>query len=86
MTSWTRTQILHMINAVVRFSDFGFLESRLGYEPRGDGGSGLLSKLNVVFAAECNGMGMDSVVVSLHRSYSEYVDLVKELHLEGEMV
>jgi hypothetical protein len=26
---------------------------------------------------------MDSVVVSLHRSYSDYVDFVRELRLEG---
>lgn len=45
--------------------------------------SALLSKPNVVFAAECNGMGMNGVVVSLHRSYSDYVDFVKKLRLEG---
>jgi hypothetical protein len=49
----------------------------------GGGGSALLSRLEVVFAAECNGMGMCSVVVSLHRSYSDYVDFVRELRLEG---
>ncbi len=42
-----------------------------------------MSKPNVVFAAECNGMGMSGVVVSLHRSYSDYVDFVKKLRLEG---
>jgi len=28
-------------------------------------------------------MGMNGVVVSLHRSYSDYVDFVRELRLEG---
>ena len=59
------------------------LKSRLSKESGGNGGSVLLSKPNVVFAAECNGMGMNGVVVSLHRSYSDYVDFVRELRLEG---
>jgi hypothetical protein len=28
-------------------------------------------------------MGMNGVVVSLHKSYSDYVDFVRELRLEG---
>jgi DNA-binding Lrp family transcriptional regulator len=62
---------------------FNFFRSRLGKESGGDGGSGLLSKPDVVFAAECNGMGMGSVVVSLHRSYSDYVGFVRKIRVEG---
>jgi hypothetical protein len=62
---------------------FSFFRSRLSKVSGGDGGSGLLSKPNVVFAGECNGMGMDSVLVSLHRSYSDYLDFVRQLRSEG---
>ena len=55
----------------------------MGEEPVENGGLVSLSKPNVVFAAECNGMGMSGVVVSLHKSYSDYVDFVRELRLEG---
>jgi len=65
---------------------FSFFQSSLGKDESGGndcGELGLLSSPGVVFAAECNGMGMSSVVVSLHRSYSDYVDFVKKLRLEG---
>ena len=55
----------------------------LGKDSVENGGLVSLSKPNVVFAAECDGMGMGGVVVSLHRSYSDYVDFVRELRLEG---
>jgi len=48
----------------------------------GSGRSALFSEPEVVFAAECNAMGMCSVVVSLHRSYSDYVDFVRKIQLE----
>jgi len=41
------------------------------------------SKPNVVLAAECNGMGMNAIVVSLHKNYSEYANFMRELRAEG---
>jgi len=41
-----------------------------------------ISKPNVVYAAECSGMGMNAVVVSLHKSYFDYVDFARELRSE----
>lgn len=44
---------------------FSFFRSRLNRESSGNsGGSALLSKPNVVFAAECNGMDMYCVMIS----------------------
>jgi len=66
-----------------RIAALSFFESRLKKESGENGGLAALSKPSVVFAAECSGMGMDCFVVSLHRSYSDYVDFVRELRLEG---
>jgi DNA-binding Lrp family transcriptional regulator len=41
-----------------------------------------MSKPNVLFAAGCCGMGMDTVVVSLHKSYSDYIDFIREVRSE----
>jgi DNA-binding Lrp family transcriptional regulator len=60
-----------------------FFRSQLKNESSRSKWLALLSEPSVVFAAECNGMGMDSVVVSLHRSYSDYVDFVRKLRSEG---
>jgi hypothetical protein len=83
---WVRqfTVVPGFVKLGFRILVFSFFESRLRKEESsGDGGLRLLSKPNVVFAAECNGMGMNGVVVSLHKSYSDYVDFVKKLRLEG---
>jgi len=42
-----------------------------------------MSKPNIVLAAECNGMGMNAVVVSLHKNYSDYADFMRELRFTG---
>jgi DNA-binding Lrp family transcriptional regulator len=42
-----------------------------------------MSKPNIVLAAECDGMGMNVVLVSLHKNYSDYVNFMRELRLEG---
>ena len=84
---WVRqfTVVPGFVKLGFRILVFSFFESRLRKKESGanDGGLRLLSSPNVVFAAECNGMGMNGVVVSLHRSYSDYVDFVKNLRLEG---
>jgi DNA-binding Lrp family transcriptional regulator len=83
---WVRqfTVVPGFVKLGFRILVFSLFESRLRRkESGGNGGLRLLSKPNVVFAAECNGMGMNGVVVSLHRSYSEYVDFVRELRSEG---
>jgi hypothetical protein len=82
---WIRqfTVVPGFVKLGFRILVLSFFRSRLSVDSVEGGDSGLLSKPEVVFAAECNGMGMDSVVVSLHRSYSDYVDFVRELQLEG---
>jgi len=84
---WVRqfTVVPGFVKLGFRILVFSLFESRLRKKESGanDGGLRLLSSPNVVFAAECNGMGMNGVVVSLHRSYSDYVDFVKKLRLEG---
>ena len=42
-----------------------------------------LSKPNVVYAAECHCMGMNAVVFSLHKSYSDYVKFLREFRAEN---
>ena len=38
---------------------------------------------NVVFAADGEGIGKDAVVVSFHRSYSDYADFMRSLTVDG---
>jgi len=37
---------------------------------------------NVVMAGACRGMGLDSFMISLHRTYSDYDDFMREYRLE----
>ena len=82
---WVRqfTVVPGFLKLGFRILVFSFFRSRLSKGSVDGDASALLSKPEVVFAAECNGMGMDSVVVSLHGSYSDYVDFVRKLQLEG---
>jgi len=82
---WVRqfTVVPGFVKLGFRILVFSFFSSRLNKESSENGGLVVLSKPNVVFAAECNGMGMSGVVVSLHKSYSDYVDFVRELRSEG---
>lgn len=58
------------------------IKSSLNKELTEKAGKVTVSKPNVLFAAGCCGMGMDIVVVSLHRSYSDYVDFIREVRSE----
>jgi DNA-binding Lrp family transcriptional regulator len=42
----------------------------------------LMSQPNVVMAGACRGMGQDSFMISLHRSYSDYDDFMRKYKLE----
>lgn len=42
-----------------------------------------MSKPNIVLAAACEGMGMNGMVVSLHKNYSDYSNFIRELRNEG---
>ena len=77
------TVVPSLVKLGLRILVFSFFSSRLGKESVENGGLAVLSKPNVVFAAECNGMVMSGVVVSLHKSYSDCVDFVRELRSEG---
>jgi len=41
-----------------------------------------LSQPNVVFAAQCNGMGFTGLMISFHKNYSDYVDFMKKCRNE----
>ena len=57
-------------------------KSKLNKESIENSGRLTVSKPNVVFAAECNGMKMNVVVISLHKEYSDYVEFVREVRSE----
>lgn len=42
-----------------------------------------MSKPNIIFAAACEGMGKNALVISLHKSYSEYYSLLRDIRSEG---
>ena len=42
-----------------------------------------MSKPNIVLAAACEGMGMNGMLVSLHKNYSDYSNFIREIRLES---
>ena len=42
-----------------------------------------MSKPNIVLAASCEGMGMNAMVVSLHKNYADYSNFIREIRSEG---
>lgn len=47
----------------------------------------LMSQSNIIMAGACRGAGTDSFMISLHRSYSDYDDFMREYRLElGEFI
>jgi len=59
------------------------IASREKYEAtRKKGTQWLMGQPNVVMAGACRGMGLDSFMISLHRTYSDYDDFMREYRLE----
>jgi DNA-binding Lrp family transcriptional regulator len=47
----------------------------------------LMNQPNIIMAGACRGIGMDSFMISLHKSYSEYDDFMRNYRLElGEFM
>jgi DNA-binding Lrp family transcriptional regulator len=47
----------------------------------------LMSQPNIVMAGACRGMGMDSFMISLHKTYTEYDEFMRSYRLElGEFI
>ena len=42
-----------------------------------------MSKPNVLFAARAEGMGMNAVIISIHKNYTEYSNFLREIRREG---
>jgi len=49
---------------------------------RKKGGEWLKSQHNVIMAGACRGMGVDSFMISLHKSYPEFDDFMRNYRLE----
>jgi DNA-binding Lrp family transcriptional regulator len=45
-----------------------------------------MSKPNVIFAARAEGMGKNAVVISFHKSYTDFSNFLSDLMLEGKNV
>ena len=42
-----------------------------------------MSKPNIVLAAVCEGMGMNGMVISIHKNYADYSNFMREIRGEG---
>lgn len=42
-----------------------------------------MARPNVLFAARAEGMGKNAVIISIHRSYTDYSDFLEEIRSEG---
>jgi DNA-binding Lrp family transcriptional regulator len=59
------------------------IASKEEYETtREKGSQWLMNQHNIVMAGACRGMGMDSFMISFHRSYSEYDEFMRRYRLE----
>lgn len=59
------------------------IASKEKYEPtRKKGLEWLMSNPNIIMAGACRGMGVDSFMISLHKSYSDYDEFMREYRLE----
>jgi DNA-binding Lrp family transcriptional regulator len=59
------------------------IASKESYEAtRGKGLNWLMNQHNIVMAGGCRGMGMDSFMISFHRSYSDYDEFMRSCRLE----
>jgi DNA-binding Lrp family transcriptional regulator len=59
------------------------IASKEKYAPTRDKGLRWLMKNNsIIMAGTCRGMGVDSFMISLHRSYSDYDDFMRDYRLE----
>jgi len=59
------------------------IASKEKYEPtREKGLKWLMSNPSIVMAGGCRGMGVDSFMISLHKSYADYDDFMRSYRLE----
>jgi DNA-binding Lrp family transcriptional regulator len=64
------------------------IASKEKYETtRKKGSQWLMDQPNIIMAGACRGIGVDSFMISLHKSYSAYDDFMREYRLElGEFI
>jgi DNA-binding Lrp family transcriptional regulator len=59
------------------------IASKEEYAPTRDKGlKWLMSNPNIIMAGACRGIGVDSFMISLHKSYSDYDDFMRKYRLE----